>query len=764
MDLYPPLFIPRPTVEPELFASLRPPTYAGPMTNTINLGQFGNQGGIGFGGFGGGLQGGLNFANQPMQQLPAMGQVGNLGNQMGFQGNFLMNPMNGGQGGFNNGLGLNRYQNNDIGNLAQGQQKLTYKDLQGRRNADNNKGKEQNLADQQQAKQLGSIITGVDPELIESALTVEELGNPARFVIDEKVSLPRQQSAMIPILEQPIDAARVSIYNQRVQAKHPLFGLKIKNTSKQSLMQGPIAIYDDAQYSGDARILDLQPGEERFVSYAIDTGTEVLPFDKVVPAPDMTARMENGRLNVQYKLRTTRTYVIKNRSPETRKVVIEQPVRDGWKFTESRKLVQTAPGKKGPDGMEKEATWRAGDVEKPSERTRDLYRFNVDVKAGETVKYEVSEELPRIDPFENTKQADWTGFATTLGLDVWTDSRRTPEDTFGLEVAANNLKVTHKDRRTTTYFLKNRADHERTIWLEHFVTRDRKLVGDVKPDGEDQNRYRFKLVIPAGKTATQTVVEEFVSARPEAFPLKTGQYVAPVAGQGELPADRFITDLGFEVWQTRKQHPEALTSARFIKGELHTAAKEKETVAYHVRNLTIDERMFVIDHHVRPQWTFVGDQKPVEGLRQCYRYTVKAGKDQTVKQEVTEEKSVARKEALDGLSDERIKVLLTSDKAPDAVKENIRKGTSMLKALATLSANLKELRAQLKEITEEQARIKGNLEKLPANSDLYKRLIDKFDKQETALEGVQKQIAEKVGDEKRQQKDFEQFLEKLNVE
>jgi hypothetical protein len=29
MDLYDPLFVPRPTVEPELFASLRPPTYDG---------------------------------------------------------------------------------------------------------------------------------------------------------------------------------------------------------------------------------------------------------------------------------------------------------------------------------------------------------------------------------------------------------------------------------------------------------------------------------------------------------------------------------------------------------------------------------------------------------------------------------------------------------------------------------------------------------------------------------------------------------------
>ena len=29
MDLYNPLYVPRPTVEPELFASLRPPTYGG---------------------------------------------------------------------------------------------------------------------------------------------------------------------------------------------------------------------------------------------------------------------------------------------------------------------------------------------------------------------------------------------------------------------------------------------------------------------------------------------------------------------------------------------------------------------------------------------------------------------------------------------------------------------------------------------------------------------------------------------------------------
>ena len=53
-------------------------------------------------------------------------------------------------------------------------------------------------------------------------------------------------------------------------------------------------------------------------------------------------------------------------------------------------------------------------------------------------------------------------------------------------------------------------------------------------------------------------------------------------------------------------------------------------------------------------------------------------------------------------------------------------GTSI--GLTGSALQIAELRAQHKEITEEQARIKGNLEKLPVTSDLYKRLIDKFDK------------------------------------
>ena len=77
------------------------------------------------------------------------------------------------------------------------------------------------------------------------------------------VALPRQQSAMLPIVNAEVKGEKVSIYNQAVQAKHPLYGLKFTNTTDLYLMQGPITVFDGGVYAGDARIEDLPPGGER---------------------------------------------------------------------------------------------------------------------------------------------------------------------------------------------------------------------------------------------------------------------------------------------------------------------------------------------------------------------------------------------------------------------------------------------------------------------------------------------------------------------
>ena len=110
---------------------------------------------------------------------------------------------------------------------------------------------------------------------MQTVATAAALGDYFQYVIDHPVDLARQKSALLPIVNKDVEGKRVSIYNPAVQAKHPLLGLQFKNTTGMPLTQGPITVFEGSVYAGDTRVLDLQPDEERLVSYAIDLGTEV---------------------------------------------------------------------------------------------------------------------------------------------------------------------------------------------------------------------------------------------------------------------------------------------------------------------------------------------------------------------------------------------------------------------------------------------------------------------------------------------------------
>ena len=156
-----------------------------------------------------------------------------------------------------------------------------------------------------------------------------------------------------------------SIYNQGTHPKFPLLGLKFKNTTSLHLMQGPITVFEGSSYAGDARILDLQPKEERLISYAIDLGTEVEP---VVPNPQdriTTIKVIKGIVHATHKVQEAKTYNVKNRSEHDRTLIIEHPYRQQFKLM--------VP-------------------EKANERARDVYRFEVPVKSQGTAKLDVLEE------------------------------------------------------------------------------------------------------------------------------------------------------------------------------------------------------------------------------------------------------------------------------------------------------------------------------------------------------------------------------------
>ncbi len=198
-----------------------------------------------------------------------------------------------------------------------------------------------------------------------AAASAAKLGDFFQYAIDKPVTLPRQKSAMLPIVTKDIEGSRVSIYNEKTQAKFPLLGIKLKNTSGLHLMQGPITVFEGSNYAGDSRILDLQPNEERLISYAIDLGTEVNPVKAPESGRLVQVKAFKGIIYTTTKIRDSKTYTIKNRNDVERTVLVEHPVRNEFKLI---------------------------DTDKPLETASDFYRFQVKVAPGKTETQTVTEE------------------------------------------------------------------------------------------------------------------------------------------------------------------------------------------------------------------------------------------------------------------------------------------------------------------------------------------------------------------------------------
>jgi len=304
MDLYNPLYVQRPTVEPELFASLRPPTYTGSMR------KFDDQ---------------LARGHKEAELIDEVA---------GSESKKRMDPR--ASGGPAPGMAGRGGSTQDRAMFA-------------RQTAERLK---QNL-------DLGASV--------QTAATASSLGDYFQYVIDRPVDLARQKSALLPIVNKDVEGKRVSIYNQAVQAKHPLLGLKFKNTTGMPLTQGPITVFEGSVYAGDTRVLDLQPDEERLVSYAIDLGTEV-----AVKPGNSTSRITNvkavkGIIYTNTLFRDERVYDVSNRSTTDRNLLIEHPNRKGQGFVF-----------KGTN--------------QPKEEAADVFRFEVPVAAKKDLSYTVIEE------------------------------------------------------------------------------------------------------------------------------------------------------------------------------------------------------------------------------------------------------------------------------------------------------------------------------------------------------------------------------------
>jgi hypothetical protein len=167
------------------------------------------------------------------------------------------------------------------------------------------------------------------------------LGDYFEYNLKQSITIGKNQSALVPILQSRIEAEKVTLWSAD-GSQPPLRALWIKNASGLTLDAGTFNIIDNGTFAGEGLIATVHPDERRLVSYAADTAVRVSAESESKNQPATHIRLAKGVMIVTREQRNKVKYSIRNADPAGRQVVIEHPVREGWKLVDDNKPEETS--------------------------------------------------------------------------------------------------------------------------------------------------------------------------------------------------------------------------------------------------------------------------------------------------------------------------------------------------------------------------------------------------------------------------------------
>jgi hypothetical protein len=213
--------------------------------------------------------------------------------------------------------------------------------------------------------QVAEMAGGV-PSSVNVNTASRELGDLFEYRFGTPVTVRKNESVMLPFVQQKVNARKLLIYSFGQTSQNPMSAASIVNSTGKTLDGGPITVFDAAAYGGEALMESLKAGDKRLISYATDLGTRITTNLESGSETVRSLKAKDGVLTGKLAIVETTTYSISNVDPRAKTLIIEHPVR--------------------PDAR------ILGDV-KPAESTANHHRFEVKVAAGANEKFVVKQEI-----------------------------------------------------------------------------------------------------------------------------------------------------------------------------------------------------------------------------------------------------------------------------------------------------------------------------------------------------------------------------------
>jgi hypothetical protein len=204
----------------------------------------------------------------------------------------------------------------------------------------------------------------------EAAAESSDAGDQVEFSIKAPVSLKRQESAMLPIVQGAIGAEKALIFSGRRAlgggSIHPALGAFLSNSTGLKLPPGPITVFDGGAYGGDALIEFFPANEKRLISYGEDLTVQG-SLERNVSRVVQTVKIQSGVMTIARRESREFKYRFGNSAPQVKRLIIEHPVTSGATLREGQTYIERTPG---------------------------VYRFEQTLPAAGEISFDVAEETP----------------------------------------------------------------------------------------------------------------------------------------------------------------------------------------------------------------------------------------------------------------------------------------------------------------------------------------------------------------------------------
>ena len=212
----------------------------------------------------------------------------------------------------------------------------------------------------------------MDFSSVRPSATAQTVGELFEYKLKEPITIERNRSALVPIIQSAVGAEKISLWNAR-EGGVPLRSVWLTNSTGSTLDGGTFAVLEDQTFAGEGIIEALQAGEKRIVSYAADLALNVNATQAMEPQRVSRVKIADGILTQFSEQRERKVYKMRNEDTQSRTVLVEHPVRPGY-------TMRNAPT--------------------PAETTPQWVRFRIPVAAKQTTELSIDESRPISSTFQ----------------------------------------------------------------------------------------------------------------------------------------------------------------------------------------------------------------------------------------------------------------------------------------------------------------------------------------------------------------------------